>query len=457
MYNYALMKRFAFLFISTCLAWSCAFAETFPIVHLKQRGAQVKKLVEMLTPESCSRDLRLVYEEIFYTQPSQYDKDELLDVAAELVQLSFGVRQQIRKSIQKFNTDAVYTAECGDAVKGAMRALRAFEDYLGHLLVSNNRPLQLSQELTSNFKLQSGDILLSRGDAFTSATIARLGDEHLQFSHAAFVYIDENQKIYTIEAHMEKGTVVMPIEEYFKDGKVRSTLYRYQDQKLAHQAAKIMFERAKHSSETTGNISYDIQMNLEDSDSLFCSEVIRVGFLEASKNQVSIPMFMTTFSMKNRDLFESLDSEATETFMPADLESDPRFDLIMEWRDFSRINMAWTYDAIITKIFEWMEKDDYRLRNTLKINVIKNLAYAARRTPILKDKLKDRMSLEMTKDMIAATAILYLVVNNFEKKLKLLEVNSLERTGYPLTITQQFEALETIKALKPKFSRAFRK
>lgn len=456
-YNFTVMKRFVFLLLSTSLITSAAFAETFPLSHLKQRGAQIKKLVELLTPASCEHDLKLVYEEIFYTLPSQYEKTELLDAAHELIELSFGVRQQIRKTISRFSAEGQYTMACGDAVKRSLRALRAFEDYLGHLLVTNNRPLQLSSGLSNDFKLKSGDILLSRGDAFTSATIARLGDEHLQFSHAAFVYIDENNKVYTIEAHMEKGTVVMPFDEYFKDGKVRSTLYRYHDQKMAHEAAKIMFERAKLSSETKGNIPYDIQMNMKDSSQLFCSEVVRVGFMEASKGQVSIPMFMTNFSMQNRDLFDRLDSEATESFMPADLESDPRFELIMEWRDFSRINLAWTYDAIITKVFEWMEKEDYRLKNTLKINVIKQLAYYARRTPGLKNKLKDRMSLDMTKDMISATAILYLVVNNFEKKLKVLEANSLARTGYPLTITQQFEALETIKALKPKFSRAFRR
>ena len=54
--------------------------------------------------------------------------------------------------------------------------------------------------------VHSGDILISRGGAPTSALIARGNDYPGNFSHVALVHIDEKtNSISIIESHIERG------------------------------------------------------------------------------------------------------------------------------------------------------------------------------------------------------------------------------------------------------------
>ena len=76
-------------------------------------------------------------------------------------------------------------------------------------------------------EVHSGDILISRGGAPTSALIARGNDYPGNFSHIALVYIDKKTKaISIIESHIERGVVVSSLEEYLKDTKLRIMVLR---------------------------------------------------------------------------------------------------------------------------------------------------------------------------------------------------------------------------------------
>src|SRR5690606_16262023 len=126
--------------------------------------------------------------------------------------------------------------------------------------------------------LRSGDVILSRGKAYTSAAISNLGEFDTQFSHLSFVYQDEEGKFWTIESHIEVGAFVRDLEDHIDDKNARTVVFRYQDPELAHQAAKAAFEKVKTAFYTRGPINYDFGFDKQDSSELFCSEVVSHGF-----------------------------------------------------------------------------------------------------------------------------------------------------------------------------------
>src|SRR5207248_8921424 len=75
--------------------------------------------------------------------------------------------------------------------------------------------------------LHSGDILVSRGGAPTSALIARGNDYPGSFSHVALLHVDEKSgRASVIEAHIERGVAVSSLEQYLADKKLRIVVLR---------------------------------------------------------------------------------------------------------------------------------------------------------------------------------------------------------------------------------------
>jgi hypothetical protein len=184
-------------------------------------------------------------------------------------------------------------------------------------------------------EVQSGDILLSRGGAPTSALIARGNDFPGFFSHAALLYVDPKTRTPTvIEALIERRVVLSTLEEYLRDQKFRILLLRPRPDHrdvaarpdAPHRAAAAMMERVK-----AGPIRYDFEMDWSDSGRFFCSEVPyhayrAVGLdLWTFKSPMSAPGLVNWLAgMGVREFI---------TLVPSDLEYDPRLAPVAEWRN----------------------------------------------------------------------------------------------------------------------------
>lgn len=87
-------------------------------------------------------------------------------------------------------------------------------------------------------------------------------------------------------------------------------------------------------------------------------------------NRLDFPILYTPFNPDGNALVRTLGLRVHETFAPADVEIDPRLDLIAEWRDFGSIEQARYYDMTLTQIFEWMEHANYHFQNNLALKAI---------------------------------------------------------------------------------------
>jgi len=225
---------------------------------------------------------------------------------------------------------------------------------------------------------QSGDILLSRGGAATSALIARGNDYPGNFSHVALVHVDETTKhVSVIEAHIESGVAVRPIENYLRDTKLRILVLRLRanlppllaDPSLPQKAAAFALHhtRARH-------IPYDFAMDHTNPEKQFCSEVAGAAYqangitLWANRSHLSTPGVVAWLG--------ALGVRHFETQEPSDLEYDPQLKVVAEWRDPETLFHDHVDNAVIDVMLEAAERGTPLGHNHWKLPLIR-LAKAA--------------------------------------------------------------------------------
>jgi len=220
-----------------------------------------------------------------------------------------------------------------------------------------------SQTPSMNVKgvtLHSGDILVSRGGAATSALIARGNDFPGNFSHIALLYVDANtHQAGIVESHIERGVTVSSLDEYIRDKKLRIMILRLrsdlpqliQDPMLPHKAAEMAFKNAMEK-----HIPYDFEMNYKDPSKIFCSEVASSVY---AAHGVKLWMGISHISSAGlRRWLAALGVKYFETQEPSDLEYDPQLRVVAEWLDLETLRKDHFDNAVTDVMLEGAEKGD---------------------------------------------------------------------------------------------------
>jgi len=209
-------------------------------------------------------------------------------------------------------------------------------------------PSQTASVVFHGVTLHSGDILVSRGGAPTSALIARGNDYAGAFSHVSLLHVDPATGAgCLIQALIEKGVVVTPLEEYSHDRRLRFMVLRPRadlpivaaDPQTPHKAAALALKEA-----TARHIPYDFAMDYRDQSALFCSEVVSAAYERCG---IRLWMGMTHISSPTIVAWlGSLGARHFETQEPADLEYDPQLRVVAEWREAPALWQAHLDDAV---------------------------------------------------------------------------------------------------------------
>ena len=197
------------------------------------------------------------------------------------------------------------------------------EDKVSSLIKGVDEPSGTPSAEILGVNVHSGDILVSRGGAPTSALIARGNDYPGNFSHVALIYINEKTKLISvIESHIERGVTVSTLDEYLNDKKLRIMVLRLRsdlikdNSMLPHEAAQFSLNEAilKH-------IPYDFEMNINESEKQFCSEVASSAYKEYG---ITLWTGLSTISSRGtRNWLAAFGVKYFETQEPSDLEYDP--------------------------------------------------------------------------------------------------------------------------------------
>ena len=206
-------------------------------------------------------------------------------------------------------------------------------DTIDTLINGVEEPSQNPSSIMLEVKVHSGDILVSRGGAPTSALIARGSDYPGNFSHIALVYIGEIDKnISIIESHIERGVVISTLDEYLKDKKLRIMVLRVRqnlitkDPMIPHKAATYALQGAE-----ANHIPYDFEMNINESEKQFCSEVASSAYKKFGINLWAGLSNISSFGTRN--WLSEFGVKYFQTEEPSDLEYDPQLTVVAEWRD----------------------------------------------------------------------------------------------------------------------------
>ncbi len=224
-------------------------------------------------------------------------------------------------------------------------------------IVADDEPSATPAADVLGITVHSGDILVSRGGAPTSALIARGNDYPGNFSHIALLHIDGGRSVSIIEAHIERGVAIASVDAYLRDVKLRVMVLRLRadlppmrrDPMLPHRAASRALEEARRR-----HIPYDFAMDTADHERLFCSEVASAFYGEQG-----IGLWMGLSTISSPGLASWLAGFGVRHFVtqePSDLEYDPQLRVVGEWRDPEVLFKDHVDNAVIDALLEVAER-----------------------------------------------------------------------------------------------------
>lgn len=206
-------------------------------------------------------------------------------------------------------------------------------------------------------RLRSGDILVSRGGAATSALIARGNDYPGNFSHVALLHVDPGTGATSvIEAHIERGVTMGSLEQYLADKKLRILVLRLREDLPAMRADPSLPQRAAswaRDQALARHIPYDFAMDYRQHEAMFCSEVASAAY-----ESVRIQLWMGISTISTPGLKSWLWAFGVRQFQtqePSDLEYDPQLRLVAEWRDPAALYADHLDNAVMDALLEEAE------------------------------------------------------------------------------------------------------
>ena len=425
-------------------------AETIPLPRSLGAGLRMFRAgvaSPEFTAQTCAPFLGAIYGNLWRAPVEHFDLAEARRDAPGLIREVFLAKLDLRAALARMEGEGPVPPACVAALRDTLRAALFMGEYLAEHFLPQAREervfaggepsLLVNPAFGSALELRSGDVLLSRGNAFVSGAIARLGDVDGNFSHVALVYVDPASKArYTVEAHIEIGSVVAPLEKYLTDGKSRAQVFRYPDAALAAEAARVMQMRVSGASARGRNIPYDFGMVMDGvgaGTELFCSEVASLGYMVASGGRLRVPRYRTRLAMKNDAFLKAIGIAVESSFAPSDLELETRFALVAEWRAFGKTQRSRMTDAVITHIYWAMEEKGYVLRNPFGDAVKRDLVYTARQLPLFSALLEDRFPANMPRRTLGMMLALDKTAEAMLVQLERANASRVSRTGMAMT------------------------
>ncbi len=324
----------------------------------------------------CEPVLQGFFDELEAVRPTDVDPAEVSTRGAALIDDIFAFRLEVHGRLQDLYDDNALSSGC---IRGARRADLAGRYLQDALYVALDRedaapapwlvapgadaPATLPSLDSILPVLETGDVLVTRGTALSSAGIAHMGRLDGQFSHNALIHQASDGDLHTVEAYLERGALTQPVPKFLHHDLGRIVVMRYRGEPgRARLAARRAWDRIANGPP----MDYDAQFDSDDHRALFCSEVARWAFTgNLDDGPTGVPYDLTVFDKeRNATLFEAMSIEVDVTSAPVDMLYAPRFDIVAEWRDPEMLDTMRRHDVVVESMFSWMEDLDYVLEST---------------------------------------------------------------------------------------------
>jgi hypothetical protein len=429
------------------IAWLSTVALAGPPWVLSAEVQRVADQVRDLPEDRCVPVLEQAYHDLEHLAPDEVDPADLRQNGAATASAVFSTQLALREREAAWQDDGSLDADCLRSVRRADLAARYLVDYLTAAVTAAGANAVVPRWLVNpafTFRgpedLRSGDLLVTRATLISSAGIAHMGRIDSQFSHNALVYRDASGKGWVVQAYLEVGALVQPLDEFLSGGLGRVVVLRHPDPALAARAASTAFDRVKHGP----RIDYDADFDYQDHSGLFCSEVPRwaYGGLIGQPDDLPFDLALTVFDRAdNEAMFGQMGIPGSVTSAPADLLYDPRLIEVAEWRDPDALVGMRHADATVEALMHWMEDLHYTITPRWRDRATVSFGLFVRRIPgvglALKRKIHPRGDKEFLSTSLALQAAAQALAEDLEQAL----VGQAE----PLTYQQLRDALEQLR------------
>lgn len=368
----------------------------------------------------CVNYLKTVEDETEKLDVRRILRGNLKKEAPHVVEASWEIRKTLHSRLTEFDKECVYQ------IQSSFQQFRFIEEFLLERLtdVQDMKPegVDFQKQLTPmledapyyslmtvnpNTKVSNakgGDIFISRGLSFLSAMIARLGVRPTQFSHIVFVYENADKKLQTIESYVGSGVAFYDFPYALKNENARILWLRAKDTKLAAKASYELGEYVKKN-----RIHYDYELDFDNHDTMSCAEVSRFAYKNVSDGKFILPYYPNEI-VGAQTFLDHIGMKGGKTYEPGDMEIDPRFELMGEFRDLRLTRDSRQKDAILSAMYRWMDVEGYILYDSMKSKMAGGIIYSARHSflwPLVRKTLKlDDFSKEIPRKMLRTVTIL---------------------------------------------------
>jgi hypothetical protein len=202
-------------------------------------------------------------------------------------------------------------------------------------------------KIPQSIQLFEGDVILSKGNSGSSSFLSRITKYPGAFSHSTAATI-RGSKLRFPEAFIEDGVLLRdPQDGYINQRKKKTFVYRYRGDSAFQQKntfkddlgkaitsfLQVMNSRSKTQPEKIASFEYDFEMDADNMDKMFCSEVVYHMYnhnkgITGLQNPYDRAVWSKTEGM-TKEFFEKFLGITIDVFpAPSDLESNSQFGLV---------------------------------------------------------------------------------------------------------------------------------
>lgn len=428
------------------------------IENSKRHGVQVQSLG--FDANSCMGVLQDLRVDLKQVQWGHYSNAELQNHAAEIADSFWQLRLALHGRLD------VMSAPCVLQTRQLFFWLRDAEDYLveftslaqaqypenidfqkGLQPIYEQAPYETSllraDYQPAPLKLRSGDVLLARGVSFISAIISRMTTNQSGFSHSFIWNVDPQTQIEnSVESYMDMGVMQFDSAFALRNENVRLTVLRPKDAAMGARASTFAMQAA------VAHLPYDYAMDFQNDKALSCVEVVTSAYAKASQGFMQLPLYPGKISVKSSEFLAKLSLKAGAIISPADLETDPRFELISDWRDNRLVRDSRHKDAILSEMLRWVDVFGYKFRNTSQSVIAKYILQPARNTalwPLLHKLTGASINSEMPRQMLGVAVVMKQVGEQLLVEIRKMDQKHVAEFGRPMTSAELRAALEKFR------------
>jgi hypothetical protein len=426
------------------------------------------------TKENCKEkfdEIETLYKKI---TPNKMDLSQIEIDGQNILDESFKARINLHSLLP------IIPNECKLALKNVFSKMRSVEDLVGIMFYKDDQisadsikysdepapiyqnekyhPYHVGAGLNSKekFEFKNGDIMITKGISFVSSTISEIATPKSLYSHIVFVHVDEKTKeVTTIESYVGKGVGIYPIEEALKNENARILVLRAKDSEMASKASNYMFDKVQSLKAHKKFIPYDYNLDFSENAKLSCEEVAYDSFKTVSNGAVIIPEVMSSVGLSDEKFLKRVGVKKGQMMVPTDMETDSRFDIVLDWTDYRVMRDSWRKDAILGEMFRWSEEYQYQIHENLT-SMAARLIWSTRYIPGVWGMMSKISGIpkDFTKDVptrtIATMASLKTIGGLLLPEIKKADEEFFKAKGYYMTSEELRKVLEAYRSNHPK-------